>query len=219
DDNSSATLAIPVLSEVDALKQDVEELPNVATADDYARVPISVFGVAMLRGMGWTDGTVASKSKKGKKNGLIEPYLPQARPTLLGIGAKEREPDDDGGGEKKLRGAEKRYIPVVRKENGNDGSRGSRSGTTSRRVSRSPPRRERDKHVSDREKSWYDDRDRRKERDDASHVDRRRDYRERERDRGGYDRRGDHHQEGEKRKGGVDEIRKPKDSGDAPGKA
>ncbi|KIJ16656.1 hypothetical protein PAXINDRAFT_10368 [Paxillus involutus ATCC 200175] len=114
DDNSSDTLTIPVLSEVDALKKDVEELPNVATADDYARVPISVFGVAMLRGMGWTDGTVASKSKKGKKNGLIEPYLPQARPTLLGIGAKEREPDDDGGGEKKLRGAEKRYIPVVR---------------------------------------------------------------------------------------------------------
>ncbi|KIK92095.1 hypothetical protein PAXRUDRAFT_148067 [Paxillus rubicundulus Ve08.2h10] len=157
DDNSSDTLAIPVLSEVDALKQDVEELPNVATADDYARVPISVFGVAMLRGMGWKDGTVASKSKKEKKNGVMEPYLPQARPNLLGIGAKERELDDHERGGKKLRGADKRYIPVVRKENGIEAAvaavttteREKRSGKA-KTVEMHRERRARDGHWQDR---------------------------------------------------------------------
>ncbi|KAF8837716.1 hypothetical protein BDN67DRAFT_972567 [Paxillus ammoniavirescens] len=212
-DSSAHTVdIIPVLSEVDALKQDVEELPDVATADDYARIPISAFGVAMLRGMGWTDGAVASKSKKGQKSGLIEPYLPQARPALLGIGAKEREPDDDGSGKKKLRRPEKRYIPVVRKESEKAESGGSRSGTTSRRGSRSPPRRERDDHVSDRERNRYDDRDRRKERDDDR--DRRRDYRDRDKDR--HDRRGDHHRDRrreEKEYGGRDRTRQ-RGSGD-----
>ncbi|KIJ59625.1 hypothetical protein HYDPIDRAFT_100389 [Hydnomerulius pinastri MD-312] len=195
DDESSAAAAIdviPVLSETDALKQDVEALPDVATADDYARVPISAFGIAMLRGMGWTEGTVASKSEKGKKSGLIEPYLPQARPALLGIGAKEREPDDDGSGKnkKKQRGQEKRYIPVVRRDSGRDESGGSRSGTVSRRASWSPTRRERGEHVQDRDRSRYDDRERRRDRDrdyEDKRKDRDYDGRGRDRDRGkGY---------------------------------
>ncbi|KIK79684.1 hypothetical protein PAXRUDRAFT_833989 [Paxillus rubicundulus Ve08.2h10] len=209
-DSSAHTVdIIPVPSEVDALKQDVEELPDVATADDYARIPISAFGVAMLRGMGWTDGTVASKSKKGQKSGLIEPYLPQARPALLGIGAKEREPDDDGSGKKKLRRPEKRYIPVVRKVSEQGESGGSKSSTTSRRVSRSPPRRERDDHVSDRERNRYGDHDRSRD-----GRDRRRDYRNRDRDR--HDRRDHHHRDRgreEKEHGGRDRTRQ-RGSGD-----
>ncbi|KAF9218712.1 hypothetical protein BS17DRAFT_770525 [Gyrodon lividus] len=115
-DNDSSALhtidiiPVPALSEADALQQDIQELPDVATVEDYARVPIEAFGVAMLRGMGWADGIVASKSEKGKKSGLTEPYLPQARPALLGIGAKEREPDDDGSG--KSRGDQKSAISL-----------------------------------------------------------------------------------------------------------
>lgn len=207
DDSSSVDIdAIPVppLTETDALRQDVESLPECATADDYARVPVSAFGLAMLRGMGWSEGTAASKSDKGKKHGLVEPYLPQARPALLGIGAKEQEVLDDGSGKHKKRSKDKRYIPIVRRDGGEE-SGGSRSGTVSRRTSRSPPGRDGDEHARSRSRNGdrnreggrdhkerdYDgrarDRDRRKEygdrdkggRDDREHDSRRRrDYRE-----------------------------------------
>lgn len=198
DETASVVEIIPVppLSEADALKQDVQELPDVATADDYERIPISAFGAAMLRGMGWTDGAVASKFDKRSKNGLTQLYLPQARPALLGIGAKEREPEDDGSAKKKPKGKDMRYVPVARKESGRGENGSSRSGTVSRRSSRSPSRQERDDRVSDRERSVYDDRERRKERDrdrgDESkrrtrdyddRVRERRDHRDKDRDR------------------------------------
>lgn len=185
EDESAAALRIIPVSEMDALKQDVQELPDVATAADYERVPISDFGAAMLRGMGWSDGAVAPKLDKRRKNGLTKLYLPQARPALLGIGAKEQEPDDDGNGKKKPKGQDMRYIPVARKESGRGDDRSSRSGTVSRYSSHSPPRKEREDRVVDREKSAYGDRERRKERDLGRDVERRRtkDYDERDRDR------------------------------------
>ena len=36
-----------------------------STADDYEEMPIGEFGKAMLRGMGWKDGTAIGKSNKG----------------------------------------------------------------------------------------------------------------------------------------------------------
>ncbi|KAN0093311.1 DExH-box splicing factor binding site domain containing protein [Tylopilus felleus] len=173
-------IPVPPLSETDALKQDVEDLPDIATAEDYERVPIAAFGAAMLRGMGWTDGAAASKSDKRSKNGLKELYLPQARPAMLGIGAKEREPDDGGSGKKKKKGPDMRYIPIARREGGRGEDGSSRSGTVSRRSSRSPSRRERGVRGPDRERSAYDDRERRREQDRDRD---RKDRRERERDR------------------------------------
>ncbi|KAL0562428.1 DNA primase large subunit Spp2, partial [Marasmius crinis-equi] len=99
------------MSEADAYKQDVDELPDSATLDDYNRVPVAQFGAALLRGMGWKEGTAASR--KGK--GVVEPYVPESRPALLGIGAKEMEQFDDGS--KKGSGRpERRYVPVVKKD-------------------------------------------------------------------------------------------------------
>ena len=67
------------ITEAEAVKQqDVEELPDPASLEDYERVPVAQFGAALLRGMGWD----------GKED---RPYLPEARPALLGIGAKEQE--------------------------------------------------------------------------------------------------------------------------------
>ncbi|KAH7888156.1 DExH-box splicing factor binding site-domain-containing protein [Phlebopus sp. FC_14] len=186
---TSVDIIPPAVSETDAFQQDVEALPDAATVEDYARVPISSFGVAMLRGMGWTEGTVASKSAKGKKNGLIEPYVPQARPALLGIGAKEREPDDDGSGKVK-KGQEKRYVPVVKKENKREQTGGSASGSTSRRASRSPDRREGDRRSADRDRSRYDDRDRRRD-DNRDYENRKRRTEGRDRDRDQRKDRGD----------------------------
>ncbi|KAI0370496.1 hypothetical protein BV20DRAFT_943991 [Pilatotrama ljubarskyi] len=180
-------------SEDDVYKQDVVELPDEASLEDYERVPVSQFGAALLRGMGWKEGTAASK--KGK--GLVEPWLPQARPALLGIGAKEKEMFDDGSKKKggKAR-PERRYVPVIKKERreGTEGESGSRSGSGregssrprspvsssrngSRRPSKSPePDRRRDRD------GWRDDRDRDRYRESDRDKDRDR-YRDRERDR------------------------------------
>ena len=187
-DGSSVIDIIPTpISEADALKQDVDELPDVATLDDYARVPVSQFGAAILRGMGWKEGTAATR-KPGK--GLIEPYLPSARPALLGIGAKEQEVYDDGskkGGKSKR--PDRRYMPIVKQErvdtpsNGaRDRSRSPRRSTaiSSRHNSHSSDRYSRNERRGDsrRQESTYDtegkDRDRERRRGDDVR-DRRRD--------------------------------------------
>ncbi|WWC72614.1 uncharacterized protein I206_106576 [Kwoniella pini CBS 10737] len=69
------------LSEEEALKRDIDELPEVSTAEDYAAIPVSAFGEAMARGMGWNP-----KSNDGTK--IHEPKL---RPALLGLGATALE--------------------------------------------------------------------------------------------------------------------------------
>ena len=184
---------IPAVTEDDAYKQDVVELPDSATLEDYERVPVSQFGAALLRGMGWKEGTSASRKNKG----LVEPWLPQSRPALLGIGAKEREVFDDGSKGKKGAKArpERRYVPVIKKERTGEGRDGeserekdSRSG--SRRASRSPSpdrRRDRDGRRDDRDRDRYRDSDRERDRD--RYKDRRRDddydssRRDRDRDR------------------------------------
>lgn len=172
------------VSEADALKQDMEDLPESSTLDDYARVPVSQFGAALLRGMGWKEGTAASR-KPGK--GLVQPYLPEARPALLGIGAKEQEVYDDGSSRKAPKRPERRYVPIVRKDKDGNVVPEERSysrngsGRHSRRSSRSP---DRSKDDSTRESSkWDRDRDygREHRRDRDRDRDRRRD-RSRERD-------------------------------------
>ena len=165
------------ISEADAFKQDVDELPNAATLEDYARVPVSQFGAALLRGMGWKEGTSASR-KPGK--GLIEPYLPIARPSLLGLGAKEQEVYDDGskkGGKPKR--PDRRYVPVIKQERSDTPSNGTRDRSRSprrpsRHSSRSPNRysgRSEKGGDSRRRESAYDaegrDRDRERRRGDA----------------------------------------------------
>lgn len=164
------------VSEAEALRQDMEGLPDPSSLEDYARVPVSQFGAALLRGMGWKEGTAASR-KPGK--GLVQPYLPEARPALLGIGAKEQEVYDDGSTRKGTKRPERRYVPVVRKDrDGNvvpEKQRRSRSpkhsngsGRNSRRSSRSPDRSSRhyDDHRKDgRERDRDYDREHRRDRD------------------------------------------------------
>ena len=178
------------VSEADAYKQDVEDLPDTATLDDYARVPVSQFGAALLRGMGWKEGTAASR-RVGK--GMIQPYLPEARPALLGIGAKEREVLDVGGGGMKKRGStnprpERRYIPLVKKERAGaevtgeremDGTPGSGSGSggwEKRRERSGSPKRGNGSAPVSRKSSRSPDRYR-------DYDDRRDELRRRERDR------------------------------------
>ncbi|KAG8976853.1 hypothetical protein FRB90_009011, partial [Tulasnella sp. 427] len=57
-DNTTAVPQVPAIplapmTEEAALQRDLTELPETATLDDYARVPVEQFRMAMLRGMGW----------------------------------------------------------------------------------------------------------------------------------------------------------------------
>ncbi|KAI0947833.1 hypothetical protein AcW1_009493 [Taiwanofungus camphoratus] len=193
-----AIAAIPTTSEDDAYRQDVAELPEPATLADYERVPVAQFGAALLRGMGWKEGAPATRDAKTAARAAVEPWLPQARPALLGIGAKEKEALDDGRGVGKKGGRkarpDKKYIPLVKKERAREeGDERSASGrrslsseqrsSTRGRHSRSPtPERRRDRY---RRGTEYDrDRDRRRgdSRDYDSGARRDRD-RDRERDR------------------------------------
>lgn len=189
---------IPAVTEGDAFKQDVVELPDEASLEDYERVPVSQFGAALLRGMGWKEGQAASRKNKG----LVEPWLPQSRPALLGIGAKEREVFDDGSkGKKGVKARpERRYVPVIKKERSSEGANGSGGGSeresSSRRRSPSPvrngsrgsPSPDRRKDRDSRRDDWDRDRDRYKDSDRERDRDRYRDgdcdrHKERERDR------------------------------------
>jgi hypothetical protein len=79
-------LMIPALTEEDAFQNDITEAPDMATLEDYARVPVEQFGAAMLRGMGWKDGDGIGLNKGAKQ---VKAKVPERRPALLGIGAKE----------------------------------------------------------------------------------------------------------------------------------
>ncbi|KAJ3810229.1 DExH-box splicing factor binding site-domain-containing protein [Lentinula aff. lateritia] len=175
------------ISEKDAYKQDVEELPESASLADYERVPISQFGAAMLRGMGWKEGTAASR----KGNGIVQPYIPESRPALLGIGAKEMEVFDDGSKKRDgNRRPEKRYIPVVKKDkDGNIVSEGESRRRDSERErrhdrSRSPQRESRvSSRRSSSERRSYDDRRREYSRKDEDERNSRSKFRNRDTDR------------------------------------
>ncbi|RXW21315.1 hypothetical protein EST38_g4535 [Candolleomyces aberdarensis] len=193
-DDGATIAAIPTpISEAEAFQQDIGELPESATMSDYERVPVSQFGAALLRGMGWKEGMAASR-KPGK--GMVEPYLPASRPALLGIGAKEQEVLDDGSKRKHKKPAEK-YMPVVKMDrsgSNRDRERSrspNRSSTRSRRSSRSPdrgsksgsyPEESRHRREKDYERSRDKGRDRERDRD-------RDEARDRDRDRDRKDRR------------------------------
>ncbi|POY71607.1 hypothetical protein BMF94_5392 [Rhodotorula taiwanensis] len=199
------------IDEAEAFKRDVDTRPDEASLEDYARVPVGQFGLAMLRGMGWQPGQAASRSGRG----AIEAHVPSARPSLLGIGAKpmaESLGTDPGAGAKGGKGGkpaprvskrdEMRFVPLVKKER--EGSaraeasiarRQIDSGSSSRRTSRSPPppgsssssrHASRRGSPSRRDYSDRDDRDRdrdRRDRDrDRDSDRRRRDERERDYD-------------------------------------
>jgi len=179
--------------ETDAFRQDVVQRPDSSTLADYDRVPVSQFGAALLRGMGWKEGTAASRTRKGP----VKPWTPEARPALLGLGAKEREALDDGSqNQKRVSRPDKTYVPLVRREREpslNSSSRPrshspSSRGQSSRdhRSSKDDYRSSKDDYRSSRDdyRSSRDDRELSRREESSSETDRRDRYRERSRERG-----------------------------------
>jgi hypothetical protein len=68
---------------------DMEHLPDVPTMDSYKCVPIESFGMGVLLGLGWTEGT----DLKGQR---LETTERKRLPRHLGLGAKEDERQTQG---------------------------------------------------------------------------------------------------------------------------
>ncbi|KAK3718830.1 DNA primase large subunit Spp2 [Vermiconidia calcicola] len=79
-------LVLPAMTEEEAFDRDYKTAPDQSTLEDYARVPVEEFGAALLRGMGWKDGEGIGLNR-GRK--VEKTKIPERRPALLGIGAKE----------------------------------------------------------------------------------------------------------------------------------
>jgi G patch domain and KOW motifs-containing protein len=71
--------------ELDAFKEDVEDLPEQASIEAYESMPIEEFGAAMLRGMGWTEGHGVGRN--AKNSGRADPVEFVPRMGRLGLGA------------------------------------------------------------------------------------------------------------------------------------
>ncbi|KAI9704198.1 MAG: hypothetical protein M1836_007059 [Candelina mexicana] len=105
------------LNEDEAFRTDVASRPDSASLQDYAAVPVSEFGAALLRGMGWKEGDVVGK----RKDQIAKPRVVERRPALLGIGAKEvpgglgEELGAWGKGSRGKRKVDKTYNPVLLK--------------------------------------------------------------------------------------------------------
>ncbi|XP_068759419.1 G-patch domain and KOW motifs-containing protein-like [Montipora capricornis] len=105
-ENENENVAIPLLMQ-NALpdvegfekneKLDIALRPEQSTMDDYQDMPVTSFGAAMLRGMGWKKGEAIGGTNKG----LAEPieYIPRSKG--LGLGAERRPPSDGIGPGKK----------------------------------------------------------------------------------------------------------------------
>lgn len=123
----------PILShDQDTLsfKEDVESRPDMATLEDYEKIPVESFGAAMLRGMGWKEDKEDPEEKSKKK-----PVIPVAQRTMyLGLGAKDDNKD------RGLKPINKSYIPIkkVNRETGDVIQEESRSNLRNRE--RSPSR-------------------------------------------------------------------------------
>ncbi|WFD01081.1 DNA primase large subunit Spp2 [Malassezia yamatoensis] len=92
------------------LHNDLDTCPDAPTLDHYQSMPIEEFGAAMLRGMGWQDGSGVGKSRKGPTRA---PEV-QRRAALLGLGAKERTTSTTQRSSQK--GDRNSYTPALRRD-------------------------------------------------------------------------------------------------------
>lgn len=71
------------MNEKERLLHDVRLRPAEATLDDYNRIPVEEFGVALLRGMGWKEGMAVGRNVYDEKYAFL--FLSFPRLFLLPI--------------------------------------------------------------------------------------------------------------------------------------
>jgi G patch domain/KOW motif-containing protein len=92
--------------ELQAFKEDVEDLPEQSTLDDYDSMPIEDFGAAMLRGMGWEEGKPVGRNATGLVSAVE--FVP--RSGRLGLGATGAPPLRND--KKHIKPGESRQVPA-----------------------------------------------------------------------------------------------------------
>jgi G patch domain/KOW motif-containing protein len=86
--------AAPVDREAEAFAADLARLPPEADADAYAAMPVSAFGEALLRGMGWEAGRGLGRARGGGEEVVAKDLV--RRPARLGLGAAPPPPPERG---------------------------------------------------------------------------------------------------------------------------
>lgn len=153
------------LNEEDAYRRAIKAAPDVSTLEDYERVPVEEFGAALLRGMGWKEGS--------KRKGQVDrPKEVKRRQNLLGLGATQLKDAEELGA-------------WVQKSDPKKMTGGSSSGRPDRRPKPSEYKRDKERRDEGRGSSYRSERDRERERERGAYRDRDGDRR-RDRD---YDRR------------------------------
>ncbi|KAI7311404.1 hypothetical protein KC315_g12329 [Hortaea werneckii] len=171
-------LVVPAASEEEAFERDYNNAPEMATIDQYAAMPVDQFGAALLRGMGWKDGEGIG-SEKGKK--VQKTKVPERRPALLGIGAKEEaavaQEMGTWGKAAKKGGEVKIYNPVLLKDK-----------NTGEMFTEEELQKKREKDEKAKYEAEFDrkekERERRRRRDDSEDDDRSRERSRRDKDKG-----------------------------------
>ncbi|KAF4533426.1 hypothetical protein B566_EDAN001151 [Ephemera danica] len=102
-EKESKVHSIP-LAEEDEEEEDKEE----PTLDDYTKVPVSDFGLAMLRGMGWSPGKGMGKNPK-----VVTVKEPTIRPRGMGLGAELTKPPTKTEGQEDLPLCKGAFIKIV----------------------------------------------------------------------------------------------------------
>lgn len=72
------------------LREDLTNLPEEATLDQYEELPVEEFGEALLRGMGWEKGKPIGRNSKT----IVEPVEYTRRQGTLGLGATPPPPKE-----------------------------------------------------------------------------------------------------------------------------
>jgi hypothetical protein len=85
--NKTSTKTIP-LNEDEALHRDLADAQDAPTFEEYMAIPVSDFGAACLRGMGWKDTETLDTADDKPAANILKPKIHERRPALLGVGAK-----------------------------------------------------------------------------------------------------------------------------------
>ncbi|XP_078052452.1 G-patch domain and KOW motifs-containing protein-like [Augochlora pura] len=76
EETQTQALTLPIVDEQSLRGQ------QQSTLEDYEKIPVDAFGLAMLRGMGWQPGKGIGKNEK-----LVSAAIPELRPKGMGLGA------------------------------------------------------------------------------------------------------------------------------------
>eukprot|EP00210_Caulerpa_lentillifera_P002228 g2141.t1 len=98
--SSSLVFTTTEKDETEAFRSELETLPDEANSQAYQQMPVDVFGLAMLRGMGWKEGQVLGKNKNKTPVEAME-FIPRA--SRLGLGAAPDSQNKKNNNKKKKR--------------------------------------------------------------------------------------------------------------------